>query len=206
MEYKGYDYEIKQDIDPINPRTEWDNMDIMVCFHSRYNLGDKHDFSDEEEFIQWAKDQGDKIEILPLYLYDHSGITMSTGSFSCGWDSGQVGWIYTDLEQLNKMGHNWKRWSKKRRKQVREWMISSVDTYDNLITGSVYGYEVTLDGEYIDSCWGFFGYDHEESGLMEYAKNAIDCDISHKIKEHTDKVKQWIRSGVPLEYRKSFAA
>jgi len=35
-----------------------------------------------------------KYVILPLYLYDHGGITMSTGAFSCPWDSGQVGWIY----------------------------------------------------------------------------------------------------------------
>ena len=32
--------------------------------------------------------------LLPLYLYDHSGITMNTTGFSCSWDSGQVGFIY----------------------------------------------------------------------------------------------------------------
>lgn len=34
-----------------------------------------------------------KFLMLPLYLYDHSGITMNTTGFSCPWDSGQVGWI-----------------------------------------------------------------------------------------------------------------
>ena len=32
-----------------------------------------------------------KFLMLPLYLYDHSGITMNTTGFSCPWDSGQVG-------------------------------------------------------------------------------------------------------------------
>lgn len=40
--------------------------------------------------------------ILPLYLYDHSGITMSTSGFSCPWDSGQVGWIYCSKEKFIK--------------------------------------------------------------------------------------------------------
>ena len=38
--------------------------------------------------------------ILPLYLYDHSGITMNTTGFSCPWDSGQVGWIYADKRRI----------------------------------------------------------------------------------------------------------
>ena len=41
----------------------------------------------------------EKYLMLPLYLYDHSGLAMSTESFSgraphAEWDSGQVGWIY----------------------------------------------------------------------------------------------------------------
>ena len=33
----------------------------------------------------------DGFVFLPLYLFDHSGITMNTSGFSCPWDSGQVG-------------------------------------------------------------------------------------------------------------------
>ena len=40
------------------------------------------------------------VVLLPLYLYDHSGITMSTKPFSCRWDSGHVGWIYCTKERL----------------------------------------------------------------------------------------------------------
>ena len=158
------------------PRTSHDNLATMVCFHSRYNLGDEHNYGDAEEFLQSLaedlletetakkfiaqkretefqfeivknedgeyiiqtesshnpfkgetyeeKDEAkeaidDEFEtwleqefletlsvkelveivkeenvILPLYLYDHSGITMNTTGFSCGWDSGVVGFIY----------------------------------------------------------------------------------------------------------------
>ena len=38
---------------------------------------------------------------LPLYLYDHGGITMSTNPFSCPWDDGgQVGWIYASKQKF----------------------------------------------------------------------------------------------------------
>ena len=33
-------------------------------------------------------EQMEGMVILPLYLYDHSGITMNTTGFSCPWDSG----------------------------------------------------------------------------------------------------------------------
>jgi hypothetical protein len=37
--------------------------------------------------------------VLPVYIYDHSGITLNTTGFSCPWDSGQVGWIVCDLDK-----------------------------------------------------------------------------------------------------------
>lgn len=42
----------------------------------------------------------EKVAMLPLFLYDHSGITMSTGPFHCPWDSGQVGFIYMTYEKF----------------------------------------------------------------------------------------------------------
>ena len=38
---KNITLRIVQDIDPQNPRTEWDNLGKMFCWHSRYDLGDK---------------------------------------------------------------------------------------------------------------------------------------------------------------------
>ena len=36
--------------------------------------------------------------LLPLYLYEHGGMTMNTRGYSCSWDSGQVGFIYASKE------------------------------------------------------------------------------------------------------------
>lgn len=64
--------------------------------------------------------------------------------------------------------------------------------------GDVYGYNIE---EIDDSCWGFYGSDHDKSGLMEYATNAIDCHIEHKRKARIEKLKELVRNHVPLYKR-----
>ena len=188
---------VERDDYPDNPRS-WDNIGTMVCFHSRYNLGDKHYYGSPAEFlldllnnadlggiegaaredifeagsgifeevyyfwletqckqdvrdvldflkdeyesfsmesigrflvrenwdlfidcVSWVSPRDievnelyylvratDQYVILPLYLYDHSGITISTRPFSCPWDSGQVGWIYASKDTFREMTGN----------------------------------------------------------------------------------------------------
>ena len=87
-----------------SPR-EWDNLGKMICFHKRYNLGDKHtesskDFDSFEELRDYLIKEKNAIVILPLFLFDHSGITISTSAFNNRWDFGQVGFIYATKEDV----------------------------------------------------------------------------------------------------------
>ena len=109
--------------------------------------------------------------ILPLYLYDHSGITMSVKPFSCHWDSGQIGYIYATKDQVRKE-YSRKRITKKLRDQVEKALRQEVQAYDDFLTGNVWGYVVEdIDGEHIDSCWGFYG--NPDYALVE-ARSHID--------------------------------
>jgi hypothetical protein len=149
--------EIYFDPDPSNPR-EWGSPFTMACFHRNYRLGDEHDFDSPRELEEFVA-RKDVIS-LPLYLYDHSGITMSTGPFGCSWDSGQVGHIYITAEQARKE-FGWKHITKARRDQLYQYLESNVAVYDQYLTGDVYGYVIkNADGEEIDSCWGFYGDEH----------------------------------------------
>jgi hypothetical protein len=66
----------------------------------------------------------------------------------------------------------------------------AVDLYSAWAWGDVYGVSAIHapsededeEGEELDdgSCWGFYGRDHEESGLMEHARDAIDYHISQQ--------------------------
>jgi len=202
------------DDDPMNPRTEWDNLGTMICFHKRYNLGDKHDHSEPDEFRKvlideyypglteridkstdklwgmfpnctfserqkivwkeyddainkaWEKVCSNHLVILPLYLYDHSGITMNTTGFTCRWDSGQVGYIYIDKEKALKE-YGGKIFSRQLKKRLTSYLKSEVEVYDQYLTGDVYGFQLLdPEGEEIDSSWGFFGSDPKENGMM----------------------------------------
>src|SRR5580692_11428356 len=113
---------ILPDNDAVSPRT-WHNLGTMACWHTRYNLGDIQPKQSSEE---WLADNAPKGSVvLPLYLYDHGGITMSTGPFLCPWDSGQVGYIVATPEAIRKE-FSCKRIGKVIRAKVEKILIQEV--------------------------------------------------------------------------------
>ena len=72
---------------------------------SRFRHGPKPEERAVDDAMQ--KVISEKYLMLPLYLYDHSGLAMSTETFvgkavHAEWDSGQVGWIYVSKEDALK--------------------------------------------------------------------------------------------------------
>lgn len=184
--YKGYTIKIERDDYPQNPR-ENDNIGKMVCFHRRYSLGDEHDHKSEEfngwdEFEKHLIEDHQAVVILPLYLYDHSGITMKTSPFDCRWDSGQVGFIYADRETIKKEYGNLTKASKAK---AEKYIRCEVESYDKYIRGDIVGFVVEKDGDRVESCWGFEDYEY----ALEEAKSMVDCDIENRRKEKQRKLK-----------------
>ncbi len=171
---RGYTIEIHQDTDAESPR-EFSSFGTMLCGHRRYNLGDVQ--IKDQGYINEVLRRKD-VEHLPLYLYDHSGITMSTSPFSCPWDSGQVGIIYATHEDIRKefgpKGRALKHISSKARASAYKLMDQEVEEYDAFLRGDVYGY-VILDkkGETVDSCWGFICIDGKLDYVYEQAMENI---------------------------------
>ena len=187
-----YLIEIFPDYEPESPR-EWCNLGKMICFHKRYDLGDKHDY-DHNDYSGWDEMEKAIIKnenaavILPLYLYDHSGITISTTPFSCPWDSGQIGFIYVSKQDVLKE-FGGKIVTKKLKGKAEAILKAEVQTYDQYLRGDVYRYKIskvsTCDQgnehkEELDSVWGFYG----EEFCMEEAERTV----LYYIKEETKKV------------------
>jgi len=167
---------IWQDMDPMDPREE-DNLGTMVCFHKQYILGDKTDLK-SERFDSWNSiekhllTEEDAEIILPLFLLDHSGITMRTRSFSDvdpgNWDSGMVGYIYTSKDAIRQR-FNKKRLSKSDLDRAQETLEAEVKTYDQYLRGDMYDFTIVkpvtckccghVEEEPIDSCGGFYNID-----------------------------------------------
>jgi hypothetical protein len=194
-----YKLTIEQDEYSEDPR-EWDNLTTMVCWHRRYSLGDKHDFNDVHDMLEDLAYQADikydedintpdlmtKLApyylIKPLYLYDHSGISMSTSSgypYNDRWDAGVVGYAYISKNDVIKeclvyvLDENGERikiehqhadgrttYSYKTtpateetwRKRASEIIDNEVEAYDMYLRGDVYGYKLEKEVVVKDKC------------------------------------------------------
>ncbi len=179
---------IMQDDNPASP-LEHDNYGIMFCSHSKYDLGDeqipKEDFNSWDEIEEYLIKEREAVIVLPLYLYDHSGISISTRSFvgrshHGAWDSGQVGFIYTTREQIETL-MGWKNLTKARLAQIKKYLLSEVETYNQFLTGDVYGYSISIDGEHVDSCWGFFGQEYAKEEAISVAGFHLKKELENNL-------------------------
>lgn len=173
IENEKYKLEIFQEEEPLDPRED-ENLGTMVCFHRRYDLGDKtelksSDFSSWEELESYLYKEEDALIAIPVFMYDHSGLSINTTGFSCPWDSGQVGYIYVSKEKVRKWC-NCKRISEKLKELVKEILCSEVDLYNDYLSGNVYGFIVTdkKTNKRIDDCSGFYGEDFLKNSLYDY--------------------------------------
>jgi hypothetical protein len=174
----GLTVSIEQDMDPESPR-EWDNFGTMICSHSRYTLGDEQfnpdDFDGWDDLKKYLKKERNAEIILPLYLYDHSGITMyTTGDTRYrqheAWDSGQVGFIYATKEKVDDEFDGDK-------EKAKQCLIGEVKTYDQYLTGEVYGFTIKDDHDnLVDSCYGFYS----EQDAIDEANSVADHEEKPK--------------------------
>lgn len=180
---------IKRDEDPSNPRA-WDNPTKMACRHSRHNLGDAHYRIDPRDSLASArKTIPDTAVWMPLYLLDHSGLTISTKPFNCPWDSGQVGFVWIERETI-----------------IQEWghlvvgnvegpaqtaalkcLEADVAVYNQYLQGDCWGFELVSietcmscgnsSETLIDSCWGFYGDDPKTNGMLDHIPEGLEYTI-----------------------------
>jgi hypothetical protein len=157
------------DRDAASPRED-DNVGTMACWHRRYTLGDVQPKDAPTEYLA-ALPAGSLI--LPLYLYDHSGITIRTHAFACPWDSGQVGVIHVSPERIQA------EWGEgpEARDKATAYLMGEVATYDLYLTGQTYGFIIErgvvcdqghTHWEHEDSCFGFLGSDVDHNGMVEH--------------------------------------
>lgn len=178
-EVNGLTVKIYQDDDGsfADPRDN-DNVGVMLCWHPDYELGDEQFRSPEDvggsrsmqEVSEWLVKEREAFVMLPLYLLDHSGISISAGApiqtegataddvrssrrfmgDDAGWDTSMVGFIYTTHKQFDEMsgGDPWElietevRGRKEMKPRVIANLLGEVEEYDLFLTGQVFGYVI----------------------------------------------------------------
>jgi hypothetical protein len=158
--------EVFPDSDPESPR-EWDNLGKIEMYHRQYAFPHEGGFKDDLEGLEALLKSDSIAVVLPIYMYEHSGITIRTFSFNDRWDSGHIGYIYATKEDIRK---NWnkKRISKKLLSKVEECLKGEIETYDTYLRGNIVGFTISKIStcshgdehkDHLDSCWGFYDRD-----------------------------------------------
>lgn len=172
---ENYVFSIYQDERAVNPREDFDQFGTIAYCHKRYILGEENLEPYQIAAIEARKD----VISLPVYLYDHGGITIGCKPFSCPWDSGQVGIIYVTHDKIKaEFGEV----TEKTIEQAINYMLGEIKTFDSYLTGNVYGYSLQREETRphcggvkfieIDSCWGFYGDDWENNGILDNLEKA----------------------------------
>lgn len=107
--------------------------------------------------------------ILSVYLFEHSGLHISTCDLTKWpdgrWDAGQVGWVYADREDIFR---EYGKCGQEEMKRAGETLAAEVEQYDRYLAGECYGFQLYKAGEEKDSCWGFLGtFDEVREDIAE---------------------------------------
>lgn len=163
--------ELIQDEYAENPRRDMDYSSVFAMAHRRHSFGDKNaptNMDDIAATIKTVSRNGGVV--LPVYMYDHSGITIRTTPFECPWDSGQIGYIWMTREAILE-NFMVKRVTERLRAKACALLASEIDTLDQYLTGDVWGAVVKDEnGETLDSCFGFYGREYAEAEAQAMLK------------------------------------
>lgn len=189
--YKGHHINIYYDPDPQSPR-EWDNLGTFYTSHLNYRPEeDFYRHFEREEVFDENRDFLDSFKkkyiALKIYLYDHSGLTISSGPFSCPWDSGLFGMVAVSIEKVKKE-YGWKKITAARRRKIEGYLQREIDIYDQYLRGEVYGFQITPednDSDILGSCWGYFG-DNGIEQLKAECRDTIDALITDRKKQERE--------------------
>lgn len=163
---KGKRLTIEQDENMDSPR-EWDNLGKMVMSHRRYNLPNEanikfENFDGFKEIVKFLEDEKDLFVWLPVYMYEHSGVGLSTSNsaypYNCPWDSGMAGLIFMTKKEAKE--------NKLDEEAALARLRDEVETYSKYLNGEIYVFRLEkmekcdkcghVDWEMIECCGGFY--------------------------------------------------
>ena len=161
---------------------------IYYLKRSRYALGSEAVSSDEMGEISTKISAGELIG-LPVYAYVHGNTQLSTGPFSCPFDSGPSGFIACSHEDVKNWFDN-----DVPKEEVLRILRNEVEEFSKFLQGDVYNITIYVDGKEEETIGGFYGFDYAVEEAKELAKGFV---------KHLEKtVKVYLKSGsskLPIE-------
>ena len=212
ISYKGYTINIERDDYPSNPRKDWDPTSTIASFNCK-TIENECEENIDTEYIEGNFDaikslyvfNVKMVAILPLhfkeYSYDCDLNTKGNGN--------QIGFVYISKEMweqhmgvTDEASESWQKYHKGKSKGdvARSLIKSEIKTYEQYLNGECYSFSIEGD-EFDDRCSGYYGNDHEESGLLDAAKESIDCQLNWLLKAKLKVLKGYLKAKIPIIYR-----
>ena len=174
FEHNGHSINMYRDPDPISSR-EWDNICVIHVAHKQYSFGDVNHGNHGSIDKEYRDALKRKDIVFPLFMYDHSAITVSLTPFQCDWDSGQVGIVVVPYRVLIKeFGDSILSGIEKKAREVAENEVKELDTF---LTGEVYGYIIYEGTEHEEGFWGIHGEEECIDDIKDVMEH-IDCMVT----------------------------
>jgi len=196
--YKGHKIDIFYDEDYNDTPNDWDDSRLLIYDHRDFTIEVKG-FDAQEIFEHWSSGHKTfpsgkrRYWLFPVYAYIHSGVSLSLSRGYDRWDTSFKGFMLIERNIRTCNTHD----------VAREQAEQTLKTWNEILTGQVYGYVVTdSEGNELDSCWGYIG---DTDYPISEAKFAVNEQISRRVKAHMKRVKEWIRNKVPLINRKELS-
>lgn len=130
------------------------------------NNNNTKDFFDD--VIKYAYRQG--IVLIPITKYEHTGVSYSVGIENT-WDSGVSGFAWYNRKEVTNNG----RLTARKREQMLDKLVNSLDYYNQWCNGEVYNVSTydTIEGELLDNVGGIFNEDDTKDFVEEAMDNFI---------------------------------
>ncbi len=146
-----------------------------VAGPSWYPVDDWEEWRDEQELAEAIADCPEAVEllsrkmvILTVYRLEHSGVAYSTRPFNDPWDSGAVGFIWADEDDVS----NWFAGLRASRDGVARILSDEVEDYSAWANGETYAVFLLKGDVQVDACFGYIGDDALEDAIGEMRSQA----------------------------------
>ena len=143
----------------ISGRAGWDEVDDYSDYRDKETLA--------RAVAECAEAPGllqEKIVLKTVYRMEHSGVAYSTSSFGDPWDSGAVGFIWADDDDVS----SWFGGVPTSREKVSKCLDFEVERYSDWANGEVYTVSLNdADGNVIETVGGCIGDRDLELGIAE---------------------------------------
>jgi hypothetical protein len=146
-------------------RMDNEDNDVFLLYYHRDFFITREGFPEPREF-QTIKEWANDYHMFTVYAYIHSGVALSLSNevypFDDKWDVSNCGFAMIKKDSGIE--------------NPREAAQSLIDEYNDILSGNVYGYQISFNDEITESCWGFVG-DIDKSGIIDEAKAIVDSCI-----------------------------